>query len=42
MAGCLTLLGHDDSVYDVRWAPDGATVGSASRDGTVALWDVAT
>lgn len=42
MAGCRTLLGHDDSVYDVRWAPDATAVGSASRDGTVAVWDAAT
>lgn len=33
-----TLIGHRDSVYDVAFSSDGSVIGSASRDGTIALW----
>jgi WD40 repeat protein len=37
-----TLKGHEDSVWQVAWAPDGKTLASlASVQGEVKLWDVA-
>jgi WD40 repeat protein/serine/threonine protein kinase len=36
------LIGHEDEVYSVVYSHNGATLATASKDGTVRLWDAAT
>ena len=38
----VTLEGHTKDVNSVSWSPDGKMLASASSDGTLKLWDVAT
>ncbi len=35
------LGGHDRAIYDLAWSPDGANLASASTDGTVRVWQIA-
>ncbi len=35
----LSLNGHTDSVWGVRWSPDGKQLASSANDGTVKIWD---
>ncbi|CRK31727.1 hypothetical protein BN1708_005529 [Verticillium longisporum] len=42
-SACLqTLEGHDGTIYSVSFTEDGHRLASASEDGTVKIWDVAT
>ena len=36
------LKGHGGSVHSVAFSPDGTTIASGSRDGSVRIWDAAT
>ena len=35
-----TFMGHTDWIFQVMFSPDGETLATASRDGTILLWDV--
>jgi WD40 repeat protein len=37
-----TIAGHADCIYAVEFAPDGASVATASYDKLIKLWNVAT
>ena len=37
-----TLVGHDGSVLDLAWSPDGSKLATACYDGIVRVWDPAT
>lgn len=38
----LTYRGHLEAVTDIDWSPDGNLIVSASTDGTIHRWEVAT
>ncbi len=35
-----TLEGHNDAIFSVVFSPDGRTLASGSRDGTILMWDL--
>ena len=39
--GALVLEGHKDLTWQIAFSPDGHTIASASKDGSVRLWNVA-
>jgi len=39
-ATTIDLVGHEKPVWSLAYAPDGASVASASADGSVRIWDV--
>jgi WD40 repeat protein len=34
-----SFLAHNDTIYSVKFSPDGSTIASASKDGTIKLWN---
>lgn len=36
------VTGHDDTVEDMAWSPDGSKFATTSRDGTLRIWDAGT
>ena len=34
------LIGHEGTVFDVAWSPDGEKIATASGDGTIKLWNL--
>lgn len=39
---CSTIPAHHDTVWSVRFAPDGKSIATTSGDGTARLWDLST
>jgi WD40 repeat protein len=37
-----TFRGHKDLVLSVAWSPDSTQIASASKDGTLQIWDALT
>jgi WD40 repeat protein len=37
-----TLSGHTDAIVQGNYSPDGSLIATASKDGTIVIWDVAT
>ncbi|MCA9211806.1 MAG: protein kinase [Planctomycetales bacterium] len=36
------IIGHNDLITDIAFSPNGRLIGSASRDGTIKIWDLST